>query len=120
METTWGPSGGYGDNVGMMGTTRRTWGGDHGDHRSWRPHGDLLGAMGMTRGQCGDDREDMGTTGTTWGGDQRQRRPQVMETTWGPSGGYGDNVGTMGMTQGQRGDDGDVGTTGTTKSLKMP
>ena len=33
-----------------MGTTGTTWGGDHGDngdHRSWGPHGDLLGAMGM-------------------------------------------------------------------------
>ena len=44
METTWGPSGGYGDDVddgddvGMTGTTC-------GDHR---PYGDLLGAMGMT------------------------------------------------------------------------
>ena len=66
METTWGPSGGYGDDgddvgttwtmlgrcgddVGMTGTT---WG----DHRPWRPHGDLLGSMGMTE-----------TTGMTWG-----------------------------------------------------
>ena len=32
-----------GDNMGMTGTTC----GDHGDHRPWRPHGDLLGAMGM-------------------------------------------------------------------------
>ena len=38
METTWGPSGGYGDDVGMT---------------------------GMTREQCGDDGDDVGTTGTT-------------------------------------------------------
>ena len=73
MQTTWGPSGGYGDDVGMtgmtwtqcgddgdnmgtMGTTGTTWGGDHGDnrdhgdHMSWIPHGDLLGAMGMMWG----------------------------------------------------------------------
>ena len=67
METTWGPSGGYGDDVGMtgttqgrcwddgdhvgtMGTTGTTLGGDHGDHRSWRPHGDLLRAMGTMWG----------------------------------------------------------------------
>ena len=37
MGTTWGPLGGYGDNVGMMGTTR---------------------------GRCGDD---MGTTWGPWG-----------------------------------------------------
>ena len=76
METTWGPSWGYGDDVGMMGTTQGRCGddgddvgtmgtteggdhrdngnnGDHGDHRSWRPHGDLLVAMGMTWGQQG-------------------------------------------------------------------
>ena len=45
-------------------------------------------------------------TGTTWGGD------------------HGDLLGAMGMTGttwGQCGDDGDnVGTMGTTKSLKMP
>ena len=40
METTWGPSGGYGDNM-------RT--------------------MGMMWGQCGDDEDDMGTTGMTRG-----------------------------------------------------
>ena len=64
MGTTWGPSGGYGDDMGMMGTTRgqcghdrddvgttrTTWGGDHGDHRSWGPHGDLLRAMGTMWG----------------------------------------------------------------------
>ena len=44
MGTTWGPSGGYGDDADDMGTTG-TW---DGDHRSWGPHGDLLGAMGMT------------------------------------------------------------------------
>ena len=26
METTWGPSGGYGDNMRTMGTTRGRWG----------------------------------------------------------------------------------------------
>ena len=70
MGTTWGPSGGYGDDVGMtgmiqgrhgddrddVGTTGTTWGGDHGDngdhrdHRSLEPHGDLLGAMGTMYG----------------------------------------------------------------------
>ena len=52
-----------------------------------------------------------------WGpqGQWRPRRPQVIGTTWGPSGGYGDDVGTTGMTQGQHGDDGDeVGTMETT------
>ena len=61
METTWGPSGGYGDNMRMMGMMGTMWGrrGDDvddvgtmgttcGDHRPWRPHGDLLGAMGTT------------------------------------------------------------------------
>ena len=66
METTWGPSGGYGDDVEMTGMT---WGqrGQHGDHgdngdnigwrpqrqqrpQPWGPHGDLLGAMGMMWG----------------------------------------------------------------------
>ena len=61
--------------------------------------------MGMTWGPRGQ--HGVETTETT-----------VMGTTWGPSGGYGVNVG---MTQGQCGDDGDnVGTMGTTKSLKMP
>ena len=40
MGTTWGPSGGYGDNVGMTRTTQ---------------------------GQCGDDGDDVGMTGTMWG-----------------------------------------------------
>ena len=38
-----------------------------GDHRPSRPHGDLLGAMGMMGtmwGQCGDD---VGMTGMMWG-----------------------------------------------------
>ena len=43
METTWGPSGGYGDNMRMTGTT---------------------GMMGTTWERCGDD---VGTTGTTRG-----------------------------------------------------
>ena len=39
MGTTWGPSGGYGDDVG---TTGMMWGcrgrcGDHGDNMGWRP-----------------------------------------------------------------------------------
>ena len=38
MGTTWGPSGGYGDDVGMTGTT-------------WA--------------RCGDDGDNVGTTGTT-------------------------------------------------------
>ena len=76
MGTTWGPSRGYGDNVGTT---------------------------GMTQGRCGDDGDDMGTTGTTWGPwghmewrPRRQRRPQ----SWGPSGGYGDDVGMTWMTRG--------------------
>ena len=82
METTWGPSGGYGDN---RDNTGMTWGqrircGDDGDNMGWRP-----------RRQ------------------RRPQRPQVMETTWGPSGGYGDNVGMTGTTQGQCGDN--MGTT---------
>ena len=38
-----------GDDMGTTGTTGTTWGGDHtdnGDHRSWGPHGDLLGIWG--------------------------------------------------------------------------
>ena len=66
----WGRQGWCGDDrddVGMMGTC--------GDHRPWRQHGDLLGAMGtmgMMWGQCGDDGDDTGMTGTMWGqcGDQ--------------------------------------------------
>ena len=46
MGTTWGPSGGYGDDVGIMGTM-------------W--------------GQCGDD---MGTTGMTWGTMGMMQGPQ--------------------------------------------
>ena len=57
METTWRPSGGYGDDVGTTGTT---WGGDHGDNggpqvmeTTWRPsggYGDDVGMTGTTRG----------------------------------------------------------------------
>ena len=47
MGTTWGPSGGYGDDVGTM---------------------------GMIRGQRGDGGDDMGTTGTTWVGDHGDNR----------------------------------------------
>ena len=42
----------------------------------------------------------------------------AMGTTWGP---FRDYVDDVGMTRGLRGNDRDnVGTTGTTKSLKMP
>ena len=87
METTWGPSGGYGDDANDMGMTGMMWG-------PWGQHG-------------------VETTEIT-----------AMGTTWGPSGGYGDNVRMMGMTRGRCGDDRDngdnVGTMGTTESLKMP
>ena len=43
----------HGDDGDDVGTTGTTWGGDHGDHRSWGPHGDLLGAMGMMWRQRG-------------------------------------------------------------------
>ena len=43
METTWGPSGGYGDD------------------------GDDGGMMGTMWGRCGDNRDDVGMTGTTRG-----------------------------------------------------
>ena len=42
METTWGPSGGYGDNMRMTG---------------------MMGITGTMWGQCGDDGNDMGMTG---------------------------------------------------------
>ena len=45
MGTTWGPSGGYGDNVGITGTI-------------WGQYGDNVGTTGMIwgqRGQRGDD-----------------------------------------------------------------
>ena len=47
MGTTWGPSGGYGDDVGMTGAT---WGqrGDDGDDVG------MTGMMWGRRGQCGD------------------------------------------------------------------
>ena len=41
MGTTWGPSGGYGDDMGTTGMTQGQ------------------------RGPCGDDGDNMGTTGTT-------------------------------------------------------
>ena len=71
----------------------------------------------MTRGRCGDDRDDVGTTdhgdhmGTFWG-------------LWGQCDDDGDDRDNVGMTgtmwgrRGRRGDDGD--NVGTTKSLKMP
>ena len=37
----------------------------------------------------------------------RPQRPQVMGTTWGPSGGYGDDVGMTGTMWGPRGPRGD-------------
>ena len=79
-----------------MGTTGTTWGGDQGDHRSWRPNGDLLGAMGMTRmtqGRHGDN-GDVGTTGTTWGGDHGDNGDH---RSWRP---HGDLLGAMGMMWG--------------------
>ena len=80
----WGPSRWCRHNGDDTGMTWGPWGrcGDHGDHgdMGWRPQ-------------------------RQW----RPRRPQVMGTTWGPSGGYGDDVGTMGMTHGWRGQRGDHG-----------
>ena len=52
METTWGPSGGYGDDEEDVGMTGMTWG-RRGDDR------DDVGTMGTTRGQqvpCGDNK----------------------------------------------------------------
>ena len=63
MGMTWGWRGWCGDDARTTGTTC----GDHGDHRPWRPHGDLLGAMGTMwgwRAWCGDN---VGMTGMTWG-----------------------------------------------------
>ena len=76
MGTTWGPSGGYGDDVGMMGMT---WGrcglrGQHGVETmettamrtTWGPsggYGDDVGMTGMTQGQRGDDRTMWGPRG---------------------------------------------------------
>ena len=43
--------------MGTTGTTGTIWGRDHrdnGDHGHGEPHGDLLGAMGMTQGRRGD------------------------------------------------------------------
>ena len=72
--------------------------------QAWGPHGDHMGAMGMTGTTRGRHGDDVGTMGTTWG-PQGQHGLETMETTqttamgttWGPSWGYGDNVG---MTQG--------------------
>ena len=103
METTWAPSGGYGDNMrttgmtGMMGTMWGRCGDDMGmtgttcgDHRPWRPHGDLLGAMG-----------------TTWGWQGRWGWQGQCGMMWGWHGDDGDDVGTTGMMQGRRGPCGD-------------
>ena len=66
-----------------------------------------VGVMWVPSRRCGYDRDD---------GDNMWR-PQTMETSWGPSGGYGDNMrttgtmGMMGMMWRQHGDD--VGMTGT-------
>ena len=74
METTWGPSGGYGDNMRMMGTMGMMWGRcgddrDDGDNMwrpqtmetTWGPFGGYGDNMRMT-----DDGDDMGMTGTMW------------------------------------------------------
>ena len=65
--------------TGMMGTTWRQHGGNGGmgwrqrrpqPWRVWRPHGDLLGTIGMTwgqQGQCGDDEYNVGTMWGRWG-----------------------------------------------------
>ena len=60
--TTWGQRGQHGDHGDNMGLRpRRQW-----RPQPWRPHGDLLVAMGMMWGQwgrCGDDGDDMGQCG---------------------------------------------------------
>ena len=76
--------------------------------------------MWRQRGRCGDDGDD---------GDN-MLRPQTMETTWGPSGGYGDNMrmtGMMGMMRmigtmwGWCGDYGDdMGTMGMMRGRRRP
>ena len=48
------------DDRGTMGTTC-------GDHRPWRPHGDLLGTPGTMWERHGDDRDDVGTMRGRWG-----------------------------------------------------
>ena len=58
--TTWGPRGQHGDNMGWRQRRPRR-------PQPWRPHGDLLGAMGMMWGQRERHGDDVGTTGTTWG-----------------------------------------------------
>ena len=68
MGTTWGPSRGYGDDVGMTGMTWG-WRGDKGDNNGVETtettgHGDHMGTFWGLWGQCGDDRDD---TGMTWG-----------------------------------------------------
>ena len=78
--TTWGWQGRCGDHGDNMWrprgqhveTTGTTCGDhrDHGDHRPWGPHGDLLRAMGMMwawRGWCRDNGDDAGMTGGRWG-----------------------------------------------------
>ena len=67
MGTTWGPSGGYGDNVGTTGTTWGPWG-QHGvettETTETTGHGDHMGTFWGLWGRCGDD---VGMTGMTWG-----------------------------------------------------
>ena len=71
-------------------------------------HGDHMGTFWGLWGQHEDDRDNVDNM---W-------RPQTVETTWEPSGGYGDNMRMTGMMWGQREDNGDH--VGTIKSLKMP
>ena len=103
MGTTWGPSGGYGDDVEMMGE----WRGWHRDDvrttgMMWGPRG-LQGPRGQHGVETTETMEE--TTETT-----------AMGTTWGPSGGYGDNVGMTGTTWGQWGQCGDHGDNKITKN----
>ena len=73
----------------------------------WRPHGDLLGAMGTTcrrRGRHGDNVDDVGMTGTTWGGDHGDH--SHGDHSHGDHS-HGDHMGTFWGLWGQRGDDGD-------------
>ena len=86
--------------MGMTGTTF----GQRGQYVETTDHGDHMGTFWGLWGR-GDDRDNGDDVG----------RPQTMETTWGPSGGYGDDGG---MTWGRCEDNRDH--VGTTKSLKMP
>ena len=73
MGTTWvGDNGDHGNR-------------SHEDHMgTFWVYGDDMGMMGMTRRRCGDDQDDVGTTGTTWGGDNRDHsHGDHMGTFWG-------------------------------------